>query len=75
MLKIPIGLNKKTVGQRSVGTCKWAVKVRLIIAMKSITWSLAGLRAFFIAGRDSIGSHHGMLCPWGLLPGKKNLIN
>lgn len=42
VLEILLGLYKETVGQRWVGTCSWAVKVRLIIALGSVMWGLAG---------------------------------
>ena len=42
VLKILLGLYKENVGQRWVGTCSWAVKVRLIIALVSIVWGLGG---------------------------------
>ena len=42
VLKILPGLYEKYVGQRSVGTHRWAVKVRLVIVLGSVTQSLAG---------------------------------
>lgn len=49
MLEILKGLYKEPVGQKSVGTCKWAVNVRLIIVLGSVAWGLAGVRAFPVA--------------------------
>ena len=34
--KIPPGLNEENMGQRSVGTCRWAVKIRSIIVLGSV---------------------------------------
>ena len=42
VLERPAGLCKENVGQRSVGTCRWAVKVRLISVIGSVTRGLAG---------------------------------
>ena len=48
-LTILAGLSKRNVGQRSVGTCRWTLKVRWIIVLGSITWDLAGIRAVPVA--------------------------
>ena len=42
MQKMFLGLYKENVGQRSVGPCSWAVKVRLITVMRSVMWGLTG---------------------------------
>ena len=39
VLKMFLGLYKENVGQRSVGTCRWAVQVRFIVVLGP---SLAG---------------------------------
>lgn len=36
MLKTLPGLYKENVGQRSVGLCRWAVKVRPIAVLESV---------------------------------------
>ena len=43
------GLHKENAGQRTVGTCGWAVKVRLIVVLGAITWGLAGVRTVVTA--------------------------
>lgn len=48
MLKIPPGLHKENVGQRSAGTCRWAVKVRSIIVLGSITGGLRTVIAWAV---------------------------
>ena len=39
VLKTLLGLYKDSVGQRWVETCRWAVKVRLIVVLGSVTGS------------------------------------
>ena len=74
VLKILVRLCKKTVGPRSVGPCSWAVEVRLVIVLGSITQGLDGMKTVVIARGGSFGSHHGMLCPPGLLPELKDKL-
>ena len=40
--KILLGLYEEKVGQRPMGTCSWAVKVKSITVLGSITQGLAG---------------------------------
>ena len=42
VLKTLLGLYKDGVGQRWVGMCRWAVKVRLILVLGSVKGGLAG---------------------------------
>ena len=50
MLKILLSVYKENVRQRSVGTCKWAVKSgRSVIVMQSIVTRVCRLRAVTMA--------------------------
>lgn len=49
MPKILPGLYKEIVVQRSVGMCWWAVKVKSIIALETITGGAWRLRTVFVA--------------------------
>lgn len=48
VLTILPGLYKENRGQSSVGTCSWAVKVRLIIVLGSVKQGLAGSGWFLL---------------------------
>lgn len=51
VLEILAGLYKENVGQRSVGTSRWAVKSgQSLSGLGSMALSLAGLRAALLAG-------------------------
>lgn len=61
------GLYEKNVGQRSVGMCKWAVKVSSIIVLGLITQGLTDPGQPLWLGEAVSVPITGMLCPQGLL--------
>ena len=75
LLKILPSFYAENVGQRSVGTVRWAVKVRSIIVLGSIVQGPLGLRAIPISGGGSFISRSRMFCLlWGLLPELKDRL-
>lgn len=67
VLKKFLGLCKENVGQRSVGTCRWAVEVRLIMALGSTRGVLLTPGQALLL-KEVVSVPPGMLCPQGLLP-------